>query len=74
MSAFGIYRGMLTDVSRLGGTGRVKVTVPQLAITSAEAPVAYNCRADWDLSVGCTVIVAFENGDRSHPVVLGQVM
>jgi uncharacterized protein involved in type VI secretion and phage assembly len=73
MPTFGVYRGRLTDISDLGGSGRVRVSVPQLGISAAAAPVAYNCSAAWGMQVGASVIVAFESGDLQRPIVLGQV-
>jgi len=72
MPQFGIFRGTLTDVSDLG-IGRVRVSVPQLGISSATGPVVYSCSAPWSLQVGTSVIVAFEGGDTNRLVVLGTV-
>jgi hypothetical protein len=49
------------------------VSVPAVGVTGAAAPVVYSCMADWSLQVGAQVIVAFDNGDNSRPIVLGQV-
>jgi hypothetical protein len=73
MPYFGVYRGRLTDVSELAGAGRVRVSVPAAGVTSAAAPVVYSCLAEWSLQIGAVVVVAFDNGDNSRPIVLGQV-
>ena len=72
MPFWGVYRGRLTDVTELASAGRVRVSVPAVGVTSAAAPVVYSCMADWSLQVGAQVIVAFDNGDNSRPIVLGQ--
>jgi len=73
MPSFGVYRGRLTDITDLAGAGRVKISIPQLGISSVAAPVAYNCSASWQMTIGATVIVAFENGDVQYPIVIGQI-
>ena len=73
MPFWGVYRGRLTDVTELSNAGRVRVTVPAAGVTGAPASVVYSCMADWCLPVGAVVIVAFDNGDTSRPIVLGQV-
>ena len=73
MPFWGVYRGRLTDVTELASAGRVRVSVPAVGVTSAVAPVVYSCVADWSLQVNAVVVVAFDNGDNSRPIVLGQV-
>lgn len=74
MRLFGVYRGTVTANTDPQGSGRVQVQVMALGSTSMWAPA---CAAPGSslatYPVGCTVIVAFEGGDASFPVVLGRV-
>ena len=72
MAYFGVYRGILTDISNLNNS-RVTINVPAVGLSSATAPVVYSCNAGWLMNVGQTVIVAFELGDVARPIVLGVV-
>ena len=66
-----IHRGQVIDTSQLESSGRVRVAVPGGA--SMWAPVCYTCACAWGVQSGATVIVAYEGGDASRPVVLGQI-
>jgi len=73
MPFFGVYRGMVQDATQLTNSGRVQVTVPSVPGGSGLAPVVYSCNAAWAIQSGATVLVCFEGGDASRPVVLGQI-
>jgi hypothetical protein len=71
---FGVYRGNVLDASTIGSNGHVTVNVPAVgAMTNAVAPVCYSCSCAWAIQTGATVAVAFEGGDPSRPIVLGQI-
>ena len=72
MPNLGVHRGTLIDVTNLN-IGRVTVSVPSLGLNSVTGPVVYSCNAPWLMQVGSAVIVAFEGGDVSRPVILGVV-
>lgn len=73
MALYGVYRGVVQDASQLADSGRVRVNVPMAGSTGNWAPVTYTCACAWGIQTGATVMVAFEGGDPSRPVVLGQV-
>ncbi len=74
MAYYGVYRGIVMDSNDPMGTGRAMVSVPTLgqeswalvALPPTQGPAAR-------FPVGASVIVAFEQGDVSRPVILGQV-
>jgi uncharacterized protein involved in type VI secretion and phage assembly len=74
----GVYRAMVTDVRDKEGLGRVQVTVPEVATKPLWAPVstlmAGDHRGTWFVpDVGDEVLVAFQGGDASRPIVLGSL-
>jgi len=67
MAFYGVYRGIVLDNVDPGASGRVRVSVEGRdgwALVTLSSP---------RIEVGSTVIVAFEHGDPSYPVVLGRV-
>jgi len=70
----GVYRGTVLDTADAQGKGRVKVAVPAVAGSSVQwASVCYSCNCARGIRSGAVVMVAFEAGDASRPVVLGQI-
>jgi uncharacterized protein involved in type VI secretion and phage assembly len=73
MPNYGMHRGRVVDATELSSNGRVRVQVPSLGLSSSAAPVAYTSSCAWGIQVGAVVLVAFEGGDISRPVVVGQI-
>ena len=73
MAFGGVYRGVVTSKNDATGTGRVLVSVPSAGLSGSWAPVCNSGGNGVTYSVGCTVVVAFENGDPSFPIVLGKL-
>lgn len=72
--AFGIYRGVVTDIKDPQGKRRLKATVPQLFGTDATewAWPREDASTKVDLpSVGQGVWIMFEGGDLAFPVWVG---
>jgi phage baseplate assembly protein V len=74
----GVYRAVVTDVRDKEGLGRVQVKVPDVAAKPGWAPVATlmagDRRGSWFVpDAGDEVLVAFQAGDASRPVVLGSL-
>jgi len=69
----GVYRGRIMSSSDPMASGRVQVTIPAVSGSNAVwAPVCSPFGAPLSVPrIGATAWVAFENGDASHPVVLG---
>ncbi len=75
---FGLTRALVTDVRDPMAAGRIKVKFPSLpGETSVWARVMLPLGNRTGLralpEVGDGVIVGFENGDPSHPIVLGSL-
>ncbi len=72
MALYGVYRGVVLDSSDPLASGRVRVDVMGI---QGWAPVAVSGAAESsaNIYVGNTVIVAFEQGEPSRPVVLGRI-
>jgi phage tail-like protein len=65
---FGVYRALVLDTRDPILKGRVRVQVPALA---AESPSSWALVAGGTPSKGDTVLVAFEEGDATSPIVIG---
>ena len=71
----GLYRGTVVDSQDPSASGRVKVLVPELGTNTAWALVCvpFGGQQAGIVGAGTPVIVGFERGDPSRPVVLGRV-
>jgi uncharacterized protein involved in type VI secretion and phage assembly len=71
----GVYRGMVTNTADPQSKGRVQVRLTGIMAATSWAPVCTAVGAPRNTvpPIGSTVIVAFENGDAQHPVVLGAI-
>jgi uncharacterized protein involved in type VI secretion and phage assembly len=70
--ATGIYTGVVCDARDPGRGGRVQVMVPLvLGETYVWARIARQGRRTSVPAIGDTVVVAFEAGDTTRPIVLG---
>jgi Type VI secretion system/phage-baseplate injector OB domain len=67
MAWYGVYRGVVLDNTDPQRSGRVKVNVEG---RQGWAPVLLTGA---QIQAGAAVIVAYEHGDPSQPVVLGRV-
>jgi len=67
MAWYGVYRGVVLDGTDPQSSGRVKVNVEG---RQSWAPVVLTGAK---IQVGASVIVAYEHGDPSQPIVLGRV-
>ncbi len=72
MALYGVYRGVVLDSNDPSAAGRVRVDVMGI---QGWAPVAVTGAPDSpaNIFIGATVIVAFEQGEASRPVVLGRI-
>ena len=70
----GVYVGTVIDSDDPMSSGRARVSVPAIGIDGSWAPVCRVAGAPFaGISVGARVVVAFEGGDPTHPVILGQI-
>ncbi len=76
----GVYPAIVRDVQDPDGQGRVRIELPWLGQDAANAQawarlatlMAGNARGTWFIpEVGDEVLVAFQGGDASRPVVIG---
>jgi hypothetical protein len=69
----GLYRGTIASADDPSGRRRVQVTVPEAGDVAGWAELAQPLDGDPVVppSVGSTVWVMFERGDRAAPVVIG---
>lgn len=76
MQFSGLYRGVILDNSDPAGNGRVKVKLPAVSASGAWAPVCtpFSGGGGGVAPVGANVVVGFENGDPSRPIVLGRIL
>ena len=76
---FGVVRAVVIDVQDPDAAGRIKVKFPSLpnafeSWAAVSLPLGGNQSGLWALpEVGDEVIVAFEQGDPRHPMVLGSL-
>lgn len=79
---FGVYTGIVTNVQDPHGQGRVRIKLPWSEGASAvyeiwarlAVPMAGHQRGLWLVpDVGDEVVVAFQGGDPSSPVVIGSL-
>ena len=72
MAYYGVYFGVVANSNDPQKSGRVQIRLPWLGST-VWAPVAspVGSTPTGGIPPGATVVVAFERGDESHPVVLG---
>lgn len=79
---FGVYTGIVTNVQDPHGQGRVRIKLPWSEGASAvyeiwarlAVPMAGHQRGMWLVpDVGDEVVVAFQGGDPSSPVVIGSL-
>jgi len=74
MAYYGVYLGVVAATNDPQQSGRVQIRLPWLGSTVwalVASPVG--SMTTGKLQSGATVVVAFERGDPSHPVVLGRV-
>lgn len=70
----GVYIGMVIDSDDPMSSGRARVAVPAMGVDGSWAPVCRAAGAPFGvIPVGSRVVVAFEGGDPTHPVILGQI-
>ena len=74
MAYYGVYLGVITDNNDPQQSGRVQIRLPWLGSTAwALVASPIGSVPTGRIQAGATVVVAFERGDPSRPVVLGRV-
>ncbi len=70
----GVYRGMVVNSGDPMKAGRVQVQVPSAGLSATWAPVCVSgAPGGPSIQPGAKVVVAFEGGDPSFPIVLGRL-
>ena len=72
----GVYRGVIVNAADPTGGGRVQVRIPALAMATmmwADVCTPFGAARNATPSIGGDVVIAFENGDMNHPIVLGAI-
>jgi uncharacterized protein involved in type VI secretion and phage assembly len=74
MAYYGVYLGVVCNNSDPQQSGRVQIRVPALGATAwAQVASPVGSITTGKVPSGATVVVAFERGDPSRPLVLGRV-
>jgi uncharacterized protein involved in type VI secretion and phage assembly len=74
MHLSGLYRGVVTDAQDPTANGRVKVRVPELGSDVWAAVCSpFGGSSAGMVNAGTQVVVGFERGDPSRPIVLGRI-
>jgi len=71
----GLYRGVVVDNQDPTASNRVKVQVPELGSNTAWAMVClpFGGQQAGIVGAGTQVVLGFERGDPSRPIVLGRI-
>jgi hypothetical protein len=69
----GVYQGTVVSNNDPQRSGRVQVQIPSIGLNSTWALACLSPGSHGSYPVGSTVIIAFESGDATRPVVLGRV-
>ncbi len=74
MTYYGVYVGVVVGNQDPTNAGRVQVRLPMTGQTAwALVASPFGATPSGRAQPGSRVVVAFENGDPSHPVVLGRL-
>jgi hypothetical protein len=71
---FGVYRAIVTNADDPASTNRIKIKTPSLSDDEIWAEVAIFGADDRppQFAIGGEVVVAFEGGAPSQPIILGK--